>query len=260
MRDVWRLRQFYRSLKKQFEILAHQYPYRVQCNCCGWRGRTFSSDSWHPRTVCPQCGSQVRHRLLLAAITTLPELGIDVLVQGRRVLHFAPEKAFSHFFKDGASKYVTADFYRDDVDLTLDMCDMSSIADGSFDLVIACDVLEHVPDDSSALREVWRILSTHGWAILTVPQKDDLPAKYEDPSITTPEGRKQAFGQKDHLRIYGNDFGRFLETHGFDVTVVDERAFTPEMVARHVLFPPVLSKHPLATNHRKVYFAQKRCA
>ncbi len=98
-----------------------------------------------------------------------------------------------------------------------------------------------------------------GWAILTVPQKDGLPTKYEDHNVTTPEGRKQAFGQEDHLRIYGDDFGGFLETHGFYVTAVDEHTFDSTIVDKHVLFPPVLSDHPLATNHRKVYFAQKRC-
>lgn len=256
MRGVWRLKRFYRSVNR----IRQKYPYRVQCNICGWKGRIFSSDSWHPYTICPKCDSQVRHRLVLAAVTTLLKLGINALVQGKRVIHFAPEKAFSRFFKDGASKYVTADLYGDNVDLALDMCDMSGVADSSFDLVIACDVLEHAPDDSSALREIWRILSMQGWAILTVPQRDDLPTKHEDHSITTPKGRKQAFGQEDHLRIYGDDFGGFLETHGFNVTVVDERTLDSKIVDKHVLFPPILSDHPLATNHRKIYFAQKRCA
>jgi predicted SAM-dependent methyltransferase len=259
MRGVWRLKRFYRTVRRRLEVTRQKYPYRVQCNVCGWKGRILSSDSWQPYTICPRCRSQVRHRLLLAAVTTLASLGINALVQGKRVLHFAPEIVLSRFFKDGASKYVTADLRRDDVDVTLDMCEMSGVSDSSFDLIIACDVLEHVPDDSAALREIWRVLSTQGWAILTVPQKDDLPTKYEDHAITTPEGRKQAFGQEDHLRIYGDDFGRLLEAHGFTVTVVDERTFDSRMVAEHVLFPPVLSDHPLATNHRKVYFAQKRC-
>lgn len=260
MRGVWRLKRFYRSVRTRLEIIRQKYPYRVQCNVCGWKGRILSSDSWHPYTVCPRCQSQVRHRLLLAAVTTLANLEINALVQAKHVLHFAPEIALSRFFKDGAGKYVTADLYRDDVDVTLDMCEMSDVADSSFDLIIACDVLEHVPDDSAALREIWRVLSMQGWAILTVPQKDDLPTKYEDHTITTPEGRKQAFSQEDHLRIYGDDFGRFLETHGFTVTVVDERTFDSKMVEKHVMFPPILSDHPLAANHRKVFFAQKRCA
>jgi SAM-dependent methyltransferase len=207
MRGMLRLKLFYRRLSRRLQVIRQKYPYRVHCNGCGWKGRIFSSDSWHPNTICPKCRSQVRHRLLLAAVTTPANLGITTVVQGKRVLHFAPEMALSHFFKDRAGKYVTADLFRDDVDMTIDMCDMSGVADSSFDLIIACDVLEHVPDDSAALREIWRLLSKEGCAILTVPQKDDLPTKYEDHTILTPEGRKQAFGQEDHLRIYGDDFG-----------------------------------------------------
>jgi predicted SAM-dependent methyltransferase len=158
---------------------------------------------------------------------------------------------------DMAGKYISADIDKEDVDMRLDMCNMSGVADNSFDLVIACDVLEHVPDDSAALCEIHRVLTLHGWAILTVPQKDNLPTKYEDHTVTTPEGRKEAFGQEDHLRIYGNDFGQFLEAHGFAVTIIDERNFDSRMVQEHVLFPPILSNHPLATNYRKVYFGQK---
>jgi predicted SAM-dependent methyltransferase len=195
---------------------------------------------------------------LIAAVKNLPHLETHALVRGKRVLHFAPEKVISSFFKNESSKYLTADLYRENVDFALDMCDMTGVSDNSYDLIIACDVLEHVPDDSAALREISRILSMQGWAILTVPQKDNLTTKYEDQSITTPEGRRAAYGQEDHLRIYGDDFDTFLENHNFDVIVVDENDFDSELIQKHVLFPPILSEHPLATNHRRIYFAQKR--
>jgi SAM-dependent methyltransferase len=258
MGGVLKLKRLYRGVSRRSEILKQKYPYRVQCNICEWKGRIFSSDSWHPHTICPNCGSHVRHRLVIEAVTTLPKPGIAALVQGKRVLHFAPEGAFSRFFKDRAGKYVTADLNRDNVDLNLNMSDMSGVGDGAFDLVIACDVLEHVPDDSAALREIWRILSLQGWAILTVPQKDGLASTFADQNITTPVGRLQAFGQEDHLRIYGDDFGEVVETHGFNVTAVDERTFDSKLVDKHVLFPPILSADPLATNHRRIYFAQRK--
>lgn len=246
-----------RGMKKRWDALFSKRPPGVECNICGWQGSRFGSDSWHPYTICPRCGSHVRHRLLVAAVMTLPSLGREAIAGGRRVLHIAPEALIGNLFKGCAAEYVTADAARDDVEMRMDMCDMRRIADGSFDLVVACDVLEHVPDDSSALRELHRVLSARGWAILTVPQKDNLPSKYEDPAVTAPEERRRVFGQEDHLRIYGDDFGGFLEGHGFSVTVVDERSFDPRTVERHVLFPPVLSDHPLATNHRRVYFARK---
>lgn len=44
-----------------------------------------------------------------------------------------------------------------------------SFADGVFDVVIANDVLEHVPDLDRALREMCRVLKPGGWHIGTVP-------------------------------------------------------------------------------------------
>ena len=250
----------WRRLVERLGALAGTNARGVVCNVCGWEGDTLASDAWHPHATCPQCQSRVRHRLLLAALTTLDEVGAESLVRGKRVLHFAPESRLSAYLKKLAGHYVTADLNGPRVDLRLDMCDMKEVADASFDLLVACDVLEHVPDDSVALREIHRVLSGSGWALLTVPQKDGLPTTYEDPAMVTPEQRKAAFGQEDHLRIYGEDFGRFLESHGFAVTVVDEHSFSPRLARKHVLFPPVPSDHPLATNHRKVYFARKRSA
>jgi SAM-dependent methyltransferase len=42
-------------------------------------------------------------------------------------------------------------------------------ADNSFDLVLALDVIEHVPDDLQALRELFRILRSGGTLLVTVP-------------------------------------------------------------------------------------------
>ena len=248
------------KLTKEIQILQHKYPHRVRCNVCHWNGRTLFDDSWHPRTICPRCRSRVRHRLLFAAVQTLPDLQAQYLFKNKNILHFAPEAFFSRFLTNQTKRYTSADPFRSDVSAQIDMCNMSDIENGSFDVVIACDVLEHVPDDTIAIREIHRVLADGGWVILTVPQKDGLKTKYEDPTITTPEERKRVFGQEDHLRIYGNDFDLFLEEHDFVVTVVNEKSFDSETVQKHVLFPPVLSEHPLATNYRSVYFGQKKGA
>ena len=51
------------------------------------------------------------------------------------------------------------------------MSNMPEMKGDSFDVVIAFDVLEHVPDYQKALEEVHRILSSRGFAIFTVPRK-----------------------------------------------------------------------------------------
>lgn len=234
-----------------------EHPKLRECNLCGWRGRRFESDSWHPYTICPGCRSEVRHRLLAAALSRGGQLSYVKILAGKAVLHFAPEAVVGELLRKHAGKYVTADFLREDVDVRLDVTDMASVESNSFDLVVACDVLEHVADDDKALREILRVLRAGGYAILTVPQKDDLEDTFEDEAVVDPADRERLFGQWDHLRIYGHSFPRILESAGFEVTVVSEANFPAKMVRRHVLFPPIMSAHPLATNYRKVFFAKK---
>jgi SAM-dependent methyltransferase len=47
-------------------------------------------------------------------------------------------------------------------------------ADGSFDLICAFDVVEHVEDDSQAFRECFRLLKPEGLVLLTVPAFQSL--------------------------------------------------------------------------------------
>jgi len=44
-----------------------------------------------------------------------------------------------------------------------------SMPDSCLDFVVSCDVLEHIPDYSSALREIHRVLAPGGLALLTAP-------------------------------------------------------------------------------------------
>lgn len=241
----------------KIRTLSRRIPRRVACNLCGWWGRRFDDDPWHPYTVCWNCQSQIRHRLLVAAWQRIDGLKYENLVDGKRVLHFAYEESTRRLLRPRAASYRTADFMAENVDERLDLSNMPSVADGSVDLLIAADVLEHVPDHMQAMREIFRVLSPGGWAVLTVPQKDNLERTYSDPTVIDPQERERLFGQCDHLRIFGNDMKELLESVGFHVRVISADDFPKEVVKRYVLFPPVLSSRPLATNHRRGYFAQK---
>lgn len=268
-RIVMSLRAAKRLLKKPLAGLRQAY-YKlsgsnpVQCNICQYRGKQLHSDDWHLYTICPKCESQVRHRLLWASLTLLPDTNLQKIIADKDVLHFAPEHILRPLLRKSAGQYRTADllaegYNYEKLDILADISDMKAIGDASYDCVIACDVLEHVPDHLRAIREMHRVLRPNGYCILTVPQKDGLEKTYEDLSITDPIQRQNTFGQRDHLRIYGNDFAQILQRNGFEVTVVDEKNFPDAVAKRFVLYPPVLSKHPLATNHRKIFFGRK-CA
>lgn len=233
------------------------YPKRIQCNVCMWEGRRFRSNQWHKEIDCPKCSSSIRHRLFIGALQNIEELSIERIINNKDILHFAAEKIISNHISDKCNNYKTADFLRKGFDLKLDMSNMVEVQDASFNIVMAFDVLEHVPDYNKALEEVYRVLKPGGFGIFTLPQKDNLLETYEDPNIVTSEGRKEHFGQEDHLRIFGDDISRVIENKGFHVIIVDESKFPNNIQKKNVLFPLILSNHPLATNYRKVYFCRK---
>ena len=208
--------------------------------------------------MCPKCYSQVRHRLLIAALAhAASDLSFEKIVSNRKVLHFAPEPAVERRIRSHTDQYISADLFQKGRDLKIDISCMLEISSGAIDLLIACDVLEHVLDDKLAMHEVYRVLSEGGWAIFTVPQPDNLEKTFEDKSLTNLADRERLFGQPDHLRLYGDDFPELLERAGFRVVVVTEKNFSQDMARKIVLFPPRLSERHLATNYRKIFFAQK---
>jgi hypothetical protein len=82
------------------------------------------------------------------------------------------------------------------------------------------------------MAELRRVVRPGGAALLMVPLEEGRPT-YEDPSITAPAERRRAFGQEDHVRVYGDDFGDRLREAGFAVRrEMYARALGPEAIAR----------------------------
>jgi Methyltransferase domain len=180
-----------------------------ECPCCGGRFRRMSRRRIAGfGGICPRCRSHPRHRAIVLLLAR-GELA------GRRLLHFAPEPPFDRFFAERPEiERITADLYAP-ADLRLDITHMD-LPDDSFDLILCSHVLEHVPDDRAAISELCRVLRPRGTALVLTPYRPDRPT-YEDPSVTKPLDRMVAFGQQDHVRIYGNDLADRLRTAGFDV-------------------------------------------
>ncbi|HMK20006.1 MAG TPA: class I SAM-dependent methyltransferase [Chitinophagaceae bacterium] len=258
-RVVWKSKyNFSKAAIKIFKVKP-----KVECNICGWLDFNFYSDKWHPYTICPNCSSQVRQRLFWAILNKHNKYNKEKIIRDKTVLHFSPEGQLRYSIKGLTKNYKTADFfaegyYYDNIDYNTDITDMRIIEDNTFDSVIAFDVLEHLSNDKKALEEIKRILKPGGIAILTVPMKDNLKITYEDSSIVDPKEREQVYGQFDHFRIYGEDFFDRVSKVGLEVEIVDHTLFDDATLKRYVLFPPVLSSNPLATNYRKIYFGTKQ--
>lgn len=235
---------------------------KVECNICHYKANHLDSGAWHKYCQCPKCNLGVRQRLLWAALTLIEEVKMEKIIKDKDILHFAPELFLRNLLKKQAGKYRTADLAPErppvNIDFDIDISNMDQIKNEEYDVVIAGDVLQHVFNHMKAITEVHRILRKNGYCIFTIPQKDHLEKTYEDLSITDPKEREKNFGRWDHLRIYGDDFAEMLKNVGFDVIAVDETFFDKNIVDKHVLFPPVLSKHLFATNYRKVYFGRKQ--
>jgi SAM-dependent methyltransferase len=180
-----------------------------ECPCCGGHFKRMSRRRLAGMVgLCPRCRSHPRHR----AIALLLERGD---LPGRRLLHFAPEPVFDPIFvRMPEIDRVTADLYAP-ADLRLDITAID-LPDESFDLIFCSHVLEHVPDDAAAMRELCRVLEPGGLSLVLVPYRPAV-LTYEDPRVTAPLDRMIAFGQQDHVRIYGADLPERLRAAGFDV-------------------------------------------
>ena len=129
------------------------------------------------------------------------------------MLHFAPEGCVADLLRKFASKYVSADLFKNDVNLKLNIEDID-LENASFDYIFCSHVLEHV-DDKKALVELSRVLTQRGVLIAVVPMIDGCTTTYENEAITAERDREAHFGQYDHIRYYGADFSKRLSQAGF---------------------------------------------
>lgn len=153
---------------------------------------------------CPYCRSHDRERHLYFYMEATGEFDY---IAGRHVLYFAPEQQLVRHVEAASPKLlVKCDKFTLGRDIIpADMLNLP-FRDRVFDLVIANHVLEHVLDVEKALSEISRVLIVGGHAILQTPYSPILEKTWEDPGICTDAARLEAFGQEDHLRLFGNDF------------------------------------------------------
>lgn len=186
------------------------------CPVCEKSSRAFKPYGVNPRpdAQCPHCGALERHRFTWKYFQLRTNLFSD---RHKKILHIAPENCFEpRLRKYFGTNYLTADISNTKAMVKMDIMDIQ-FPDCSFNVVYCSHVLEHVENDRQALHELFRILTNDGWAVILVPIYSTSPT-FEDASITTPQERRKAFGQDDHLRRYGPDFVDRLTETGFNVT------------------------------------------
>ncbi len=207
------------------------------CNICESSVSHFLTAGYHfPRAdgACPVCNSWERHRLswyFLEHNTTLfseSTHGKDKPV----FLHIAPGVHLRQRLSTYKQiRYLTADLQNQDVDLNFDLVHIP-LPQESINSIYCSHVLEHIPDDIAVMREMFRVLKPGGWCVIMVPLREG--DTIEDSTLTDPKERIRRFGQEDHVRIYGKDIVRRLQSCAFAVKEIVAQDLMSEDQAEHL--------------------------
>lgn len=191
---------------------------KFYCPVCGQLATRFKDGGTgvkkRKNAKCPKCGSLERHRLLWVHLVN--SVWPSLPAGKKDFLHVAPERFFVDIMKGRPDlNYLSGDLMMSESMLKLDLTDIP-YWDYQLDLILCSHILEHIPDDRAAMREMFRVLRPGGILLVMVPTYS--AATYEDFSITSPEERKRHFGQEDHVRKYGWDIQDRLAGCGFQVS------------------------------------------
>jgi len=249
-----RLVDLFRAIRKLFnKVIWHGS--NARCDICSSNIRKwcFYGSLDKKNRVCPVCYSFGRQRFIWYCI----EKNIIQLKSSHKILHIAPEISLSKKIKSIVldDYYITGDLNEKDVDLKLDITHIEQ-NDEIYDLIICLHVLEHVPNDKKALSELCRVLKPGGFLVLQVPLSNNVTT-YEDSSVTTSESRKRLYGQSDHLRLYGNDLGLKIESHGFHVTLLEPTKVASQEEFDYFALDLPQSSNILYDSESKIFYCKK---
>lgn len=135
------------------------------CHRSSRRFREFGRAVLRKEAQCIHCNSLERHRFVWLYFQERTDL-----LDGRqkKVLHVAPELCLEPLLKERLVRdYITADLEDPRAAVKMDLTDIQ-FPDDTFDVIYCSHVLEHVPEDRRAMRELRRVLKKGGWAILLV--------------------------------------------------------------------------------------------
>jgi SAM-dependent methyltransferase len=205
------------KIKKLFKAylykITHPHKIKFLCPICGYYGpfKNYTYQWFSEHYSCPRCLSASRHRLQYLAVKQLSEL-YDF--SNKILLHFAPETCLQAFLKNMFGIYYTSNIIGKGVDCIADLCYLPFKTQGC-DVIFASHVLEHIHDDYSALKEIWRILKPGGIAILPVPVFGPFTVEYQQRNPN----------EYDHVRAPGLDYFKRYEEIFSEVQIFSSNDF-----------------------------------
>jgi len=232
-----KLRKVYGLIRhpKRVLTLLNKLGNRKRCNVCGNTFSNFRPYNYGERSCilsemkmigsdvnnfsCPNCGAHDRTRHIFLYFSRLDLWG---KFEHSSILHCSPEKHIYDKIKEIKYKeYVIGDIDPDRYNFSKEIVkiDLTNIdfPDESFDIVIANHVLEHIPEYKIAIKEIYRVLKKGGFAILQTPYSELLKRTFQDEGINNDDLRLRFYGEKDHHRIFGDDFFNVFKEMGFSI-------------------------------------------
>jgi len=227
------------------DIFTKELAYNHECIMCGKKVERFlpyqykrhKSDIINKYQIiesdtdnfsCPHCNCHDRTRHIVMYFNRMNIWKNCIL--GKSILHIAPESHLQRIISQlNVKEYVCGDL--NPANETVKKIDITNIPykDNYFDFVICNHVLEHVPEDLKAMKEIYRVLKKDGFAVLQTPYSPVINISYENKAINTPAERLEFYGQSDHARIYGLDLFDKLVNVGFKLNIIkNDDLFTRE--------------------------------
>ncbi len=223
---------FFKKIQRKIKLDTHAGT-RYQCPFCGYQSKDLETVGHNLPVLkekhvigggrraagCYKCHSRDRERLLYAFLIVDLKLPSNKNIS---ILHIAPEPKLSQvLLQQSFREYICGDLFTKGYEYPAHVKNMNVLdlpfEDNHFDLFLCNHVLEHIPEDIKAMKEIFRVLKPGGHALLQVPISKNSPETVEDFTIEDPKKREELFGQFDHCRIYGQDYVTRLESVGFKV-------------------------------------------
>jgi SAM-dependent methyltransferase len=205
-------------------------PDKVECPCCGWKGRRFLDyielGYRVPNAACPSCDSHSRHRAFYLWLKN--EFQLEK--KSGRALIFAPEAALGSLWNAARNlQVIKTDLEaKRGVDLLSDVVRLP-FASQSVELIWCHHVLEQVEDDQGALRELYRVLKVGGELVFSVGSTG---------REATQEFSRQNKALSGNRRLYGDDISKRLQEAGFRIRPVTYN-LSAEELGRYAIYPEI---------------------
>ena len=159
----------------------------------------------NPHVAFEKAAARGIHRNVIAILSKRADL------QERDVLDFAcGDGRTTHLLRQLGARVTPCDLFPEhykleDKPLSIDIRDASALPTASADLIVLQEVIEHLPDQLGALREMARTLRPGGEVFLTTPNRSSLAAKLSFMLFESENIKLTPWGA--HNSIWGADVG-----------------------------------------------------